>query len=108
MKLLSFLAALVMLGGCAPLQQFTEGDLRNASALAAGGHDPIGAMCWKGFEVAAAKTPQPADDGLAVLAERKRLVEEVVAGPCGAVIAPALLRDVGKLVPAPFGAALPF
>jgi hypothetical protein len=77
--------------GCAELRQFTAGDLANAAALAGRG-DPVGAGCWAALGAAAAPTPNPADDGIAVLAERKRLAEAAAAGPCGAVVAPVLLR----------------
>jgi len=86
--------------GCSPqAQQFTAGDLGNAAALAAAGHDPIGAMCWAGLGAAAAPTPQPKDDGLAVAAERARLVGATVSGACGGVVAPILLHGVTGLLP---------
>jgi hypothetical protein len=90
--ILAALALAAALGGCAEVQQFAAGDLANASALAGVGADPVGAQCWDALGLAAAPTPAPADDGLAVLAERKRLAEAAVAGPCGAVVAPLLLK----------------
>ena len=94
--------------GCSGVQQFAAGDLANAAALAQKGNDQVGAMCWTGLEAAAAATPNPTADGLATLAERKRLTGEVIAGACGSVLAPVLLQDLGKIVPAPFNLALPF
>jgi hypothetical protein len=102
------LAGGVAMGGCAQLQQFTAGDLANAAALAKSGGDAAAAQCWAAFGGAAAATANPADDGLATLAERKRLAQAAVAGPCGAVIAPALLEDIGKAVPSPGNLLLPF
>jgi hypothetical protein len=97
MKLgMTILALAAALCGCAQIQQFTAGDLSNAAALAGsgpgGGRDPVGAGCWDALGNAAAATPIPANDGVAVLAERKRLAEAAISGPCGAVIAPALLK----------------
>jgi hypothetical protein len=79
--------------GCAQAQQFTAGDLTNAEHLA-GAADPIGAGCWHALGAAAAPTSNPADDGFAVLAERKRLIEAAIGGPCGAVVAPLLLQAI--------------
>jgi hypothetical protein len=90
------------------VERFTAGDLANAAALATKGNDPVGAMCWTGLEAAAASTPQPGDDGLAVLGERARLAAATVSGACGGVIAPVLVRDVGKIIPLPVNLALPF
>lgn len=96
------------LAGCSQVQMFTAGDLANATALAIAGADAPGAACWNGLVPAAAASPDPADDGVAVLAERKRLLAQAVSGPCGAIIAPAILQAIGKAVPAPFSLALPF
>jgi hypothetical protein len=90
---MAVLALAAALAGCAQVRQFTAGDLANAAALA-GKADPVGAQCWAALGLAAAATPKAADDGLAVLAERKRLAEAAVAGPCGAVVAPLLLKAV--------------
>jgi hypothetical protein len=102
------IAGIVAISGCAQVQQFTAGDLANAAALATSGKDSVGASCWAGLAPAAAASPQPSTDGFAVLAERKRLAQAAVGGSCGAVIAPALLQDVGKAVPAPGNLLLPF
>lgn len=107
MRYIFALALAGALFGCAQVQQFTAGDLVNAAALA-GKADPLGAQCWEALGLAAAATQNPSGDGLAVLAERKRLAEQAVAGSCGAVIAPALLQDIGKVVPAPANLLLPF
>jgi hypothetical protein len=105
------LVALTLVAGlcaCAQVQQFTQGDLANAAALATQS-DPSGAACWTTLAGAAATTPTPSADGLATLAERKRLVQQAVTqGGCGEVIAPALLQDIGKIVPVPINLALPF
>jgi hypothetical protein len=107
MKRLIALTLACALGACTQVQRFTVGDLANAATLA-GQSDPTGAQCWAALELAAAATPKPSDDGLATLAERERLAQLAVAGACGAIIAPALLQDIGKAVPAPINLALPF
>jgi hypothetical protein len=109
MKICLALTLILALAGCSGVRQFAAGDLANAGALAKGGNDPLAAACWVGLAAAAAPTPDPADDGAAVLAERKRLIVQAVgAGPCAAVVAPMLLQDIGKAIPAPFNLALPF
>jgi hypothetical protein len=109
MKLCLALALILALAGCSGVRQFAAGDLANAGALATAGNDSIGAMCWVGLAAAAAATPNPAADGAAVLTERKRLIQQAVAaGPCAAVVAPMLLQDIGKVIPAPFNLVLPF
>ena len=90
------------LAACSQLGKFTEGDLANAAALATAGSDTAGAQCWNGLAPAAAPSPMPQTDGIAVVAERDRLLHAAVAGPCGAVIAPALLNLLGKAIPVPF------
>jgi hypothetical protein len=101
-------AGMLAMGGCAQLQQFSAGDLANAVALAAAGKDSAGAACWAGLAPVVAVAASPSDQGLATLAERKRLLAAAVEGECGAVIAPALLEDLGKLAPAPANLLLPF
>ncbi|HEY1298845.1 MAG TPA: hypothetical protein VGF07_00010 [Stellaceae bacterium] len=90
------------LSACSQLGKFTAGDLGNAAALAMAGGDTAGAQCWNGLAPAAAPSPMPQTDGIAVLAERDRLLYAAISGPCGAVVAPALLRLLGKAVPVPF------
>lgn len=102
-------AALLSLAGCSTqLQGFTAADLANASALATAGGDTASVACWTGLGMAAAPTPAPASDGLATLAERKRLAMSAIYGPCAPILAPALLMALGKAVPAPFNLLLPF
>ena len=109
MKALLASAALLALAGCSTqLQGFTAADLANASALATAGGDTASVACWTGLGMAAAPTPAPASDGLATLAERKRLAMSAIYGPCAPVLAPALLMALGKAVPAPFNLLLPF
>jgi hypothetical protein len=100
--LLLFAALTLNLTACSELGKFTEGDLSNASALANAGGDPGGAACWAGLAPAAAASPMPATDGIAVVAERDRLLHAAVQGPCGAVVAPALLSLLSKALPVPF------
>jgi hypothetical protein len=95
-------ALAVGLSACAQLGKFTEGDLENAAALATAGGDTVGAQCWDGLAPAAASSPMPQTDGIAVIAERDRLLHAAISGPCGAVVAPALLKLLGKALPIPF------
>ncbi len=90
------------LSACSQFGKFTKGDLGNAAALAAAGGDTIGVQCWNGLAPAAAASPMPQTDGIAVVAERDRLLQTAISGPCGAVIAPALLNLLGKALPLPF------
>jgi hypothetical protein len=95
-------ALAVGLSACSQLGKFTEGDLGNAAALASAGGDTVGAQCWNGLAPAAAPSPTPQADGIAVVAERDRLLHAAISGPCGAVVAPALLKLLGKALPVPF------
>jgi hypothetical protein len=79
---------------CTQLGKFVLGDLTNAAALANGGHDQIGAACWTALQAVAAPSPAPSSDGIAVVAERDRLLHGAIASDCGAVIAPVLLNKV--------------
>lgn len=102
-RVLAFCAMLTLgLSACSQLGKFTEGDLGNAAALATAGGDTAGAQCWNGLAPAAAPSPMPQTDGIAVVAERDRLLHAAVSGPCGAVLAPALLKLLGKALPIPF------
>lgn len=99
----------MLLAGCSTqLQGFTAADLSNAAALAKGGGDTASVACWAGLGTAAAPTPMPTQEGLATLAERKRLAMAAIYGPCAPILAPALLMALGKAVPAPFNLLLPF
>jgi len=100
----------VALAACSSggLGQFVSGDINNAAALAKSGNDVAGATCLQMLAPAASPTPNPSQDGLFVLKERKRLIEQAVASACGPVIAPMLLQDIGKTIPAPFNLVLPF
>ena len=97
-----------LVGCSAQLQGFTAADLANASALATAGGDTASVACWNGLGMAAAPSPMPTQEGLATLAERKRLAMAAVYGPCAPILAPALLMALGKAVPAPFNLLLPF
>jgi hypothetical protein len=89
------------LSGCAQAGGFKRGDLQNATALAQAGGDSAGAACWSALGGAVAATPQPQNDGLVTLAERRRIAENAVSGPCAQVVLPFLLDLVHRLTPLP-------
>lgn len=80
------------------VQMFTAGDIANAEAVAAAGGDKTGAACWAALEPAVAPAPNPNAEGLATGAERSRLLQATLGGPCGGVAAPVLLSTL-KSVP---------
>lgn len=80
------------------VQMFTAGDIANAEAVAAAGGDKTGAACWAALEPAVAPAPNPNAEGLATGAERSRLLQATLGGPCGGVAAPVLLSAL-KSVP---------
>jgi hypothetical protein len=108
MRSLLAAALAATLFGCAPqLRGFTAGDFANAAALAQTGGDTAAAACWGGLGGAVAATPDPQSDGLAVPAERKRLADAAVAGPCAPVVGPMLLELLARVTPAPFSLLVP-
>lgn len=107
-KIFCLLVSVALAGCSTQLQGFTAVDLTNAAALATAGGDTASVACWVGLGMAAATTPVPASEGLATLAERKRLAMSAIYGPCAPILAPALLMALGKTVPAPFNLLLPF
>ena len=98
MRVAIFAAALA-LAGCSQAQMFAAGDLSNASALATAVGDTAGATCWDGLMPAVGATPAPQSDGLAVLAERKRLLLGAISGPCAPIVAEALVQKIQRVVP---------
>lgn len=84
------------LSACARVQMFTSGDLANAKAIADTSGDKTGSQCWAGLAPIAAPVPNPSDQGIATLAERDRVLHQAVGGPCGAIIAPALLNLIQR------------
>lgn len=82
------------LAGCAAtqkVQMFAAGDLANAAAIAQASGDQSGAQCWSGLGPVAMATPNPQADGLATKAERLRVLRQELTGPCGGVLAQAIL-----------------
>ena len=82
------------LAGCAAtqkVQMFAAGDLANAAAIAQASGDQNGAQCWSGLGPVAMATPNPQADGLATKAERLRVLRQELTGPCGGVLAQAIL-----------------
>lgn len=79
------------LAACSQVQMFAAGDLANAAAIAQASGDQNGAQCWAGLGPVAMATPHPQADGLATKAERLRVLRQELTGPCGGVLAQAIL-----------------
>ena len=92
MKHFLFAIILVGLSACSGVQKFTVGDLSNASAIATSNGDSSANVCWVALGGAIMASPEPANDGLAVLIERNRLVTGVANGPCASVILPIIMQ----------------
>jgi hypothetical protein len=109
--LLSLLAAL---GGCSQLsaedralQMFVEGDRANAEYIAAAAGLSHYYVCMQLLRPVAMASPAPENDGLLVLGARVAALDQALHGDCGSVVAPILLKALGKAT-APFSIALPF
>jgi hypothetical protein len=89
------------------LQVFVSGDIANAQAIAVAGGNMQYAACMQVLGPVAMASPDPANDGLLVLGAREANLVAAVNGPCGQVLAPLLLKALGKAA-GPFGLALPF
>jgi hypothetical protein len=103
---------LLVLAGCgsAPdreLQMFVSSDIRHAEFIAAQAGLAAYSSCLHMLEPVAVASPDAASDGLLTLGARKMALEQAVYGPCGSVLAPILLRALGK-AGGPFGLFLPF
>jgi hypothetical protein len=109
-KVLTFAVALV-LAGCAnadrDLQMFVMGDINNAQVIAQAAGLQGYSTCLTVLQPVAMASPDPTHDGILTIGARKMALEQAVYGPCGSVIAPILLKALGKAA-GPFGIGLPF
>lgn len=96
MRIIGTLAISLALAACTQVQQFTERDVSNAATIAIKSGDAQGGACWTALGGALMPSPDPASDGLAVLVERKRLLDDVAIRPCAPVILPFILQ-LGQL-----------
>jgi hypothetical protein len=108
------LILLAALCGCAQLSaedralgMFVMSDIKNAEFISAQAGLTTYTACLGMLEPVATPSPDPAHDGLLVLGARALALKQAVYGPCGSVLAPILLRALGK-ASAPFSIALPF
>jgi len=86
---------------------FVSGDIRNAEFIAGAARLTSYVACLHTLEPVALPSPDPPNDGLLTIGARKMALEAAVYGPCGSVLAPILLKALGKAA-GPFGIALPF
>jgi hypothetical protein len=117
MKILALVPVLFLLGACAvtgtgsgidtELQMFVSGDISNAQAIAMAGGNAQYAACMSALAPVAMASPTPANDGLLVVGARSANLQAAVNGACGPILAPLLLKKLGKLA-GPFGVGLPF
>jgi hypothetical protein len=102
---------LLLLGGCATgdreLQMFVSGDIANAEVIAMSAGLVTYSTCLKTLEPVAMASPMPKNDGLLTVGARSLALQQAVYGPCGSVLAPILLKALGK-AGGPFGLFLPF
>lgn len=106
------LALLVTLSGCGgmgdrELQMFVMSDIANAEAISKAAGLGGYSACLMTLEPVAMASPNPSMDGILTLGARKLALEQAVYGPCGSVLAPILLKAIGK-AGGPFGVFLPF
>jgi hypothetical protein len=110
-RALVFLGA-ALLAGCGSatdreLQMFVAGDIRNAEFIASQAGLTGYLACLHTLEPIAVASPDPTQDGLLTLGARSMALQAAVYGPCGSVLAPVLLKALGKGA-GPFGLFLPF
>jgi hypothetical protein len=89
------------------VQMFVMGDIKNAEFIAGQAGLTSYVACLHTLEPVAVASPDPTHDGLLVLGARTMALQAAVYGPCGSVLAPILLKALGKAA-GPFGIALPF
>lgn len=110
MREIMLLVALLLAGcvtGDRELQMFVVGDIANAEVIAAAAGLKTYSACLMLLEPVAMASPVPAYDGLLTLGARSLALRQAVYGPCGSVLAPILLKALGK-AGGPFGVFLPF
>ncbi len=106
------IALCLLLGGCGAagdreLQMFVSGDLKNAEFIAGQAGLTSYVSCLHTLEPVAMASPDPTHDGVFVLGARSLALQVAVYGPCGSVLAPILLKALGK-AGGPSGLFLPF
>jgi hypothetical protein len=109
--LAAIVALPLMLANCGTVdhevQIFVLGDIANAKVIAAAAGLTSYSSCLKTLEPVAMASPMPANDGLLTLGAREMALQQSIYGPCGSILAPILLKALGKAA-GPFGITLPF
>jgi len=86
---------------------FASGDIKNAEFIAGQAGLTGYAACLHILEPVAVASPDPTQDGILTLGARSLALQQAVYGPCGSILAPILLKALGK-AGGPFGLFLPF
>lgn len=92
--------AAALLGGCAPLGQFTAADATQAAALATAVGDSAVVACFAGLAAVGNAAATATKPGLLTAIEEKRAAKTALENPACAPIYAGALADLLKATPA--------